>query len=208
MLVNGRRHRSLTLAVLMAFALAGCARGCLSTWLEEHAFVPARPANANKPKGIAQLRSVDCADGLARCVGGVVEVSRLSSHPDPCSGPREACECPWDRLEACSQGCVAEDVEVVLPRERAQAQLCAPDPGAAYSLPVRGRSADTSDPSASADEETCGDDRYACAASAILSCEPSPHVVARCLKGCAVEGVSLEDDSVTEAVAVALLCAR
>jgi hypothetical protein len=149
------------------------------------------------------MRSIDCPDGLARCTGGVVEVSRLASRPDPCAGSREACECPWDRLSPCRLGCVAEDVEVVVSRERAVAQLCAPEPGggAAYveaPPPFEDGGID------------CADGRYICAGSWIVSCssDTPPHRLARCINGCTSEALTLDDDTLTDRQATALLCRR
>jgi hypothetical protein len=152
------------------------------------------------------MGSVDCPDGLARCVGGVVEASRLFSHPEPCSGSREACECPWDRLGACPTGCVAEDVEVVLPRARASNQLCAPPADAVYAVH---EVVDT--PAPALPTETgldCSDQRYLCHEGQVLACEPTVRVVARCVKGCAVEGLTLDDDTLADPAALAFLCLR
>ncbi len=151
------------------------------------------------------MGSVDCPDGLARCVGGVVEASRLFSHPEPCSGSREACECPWDRLGPCTAGCVAEDVEVVLPRPQASLQLCAPTGEAVYAVPQAGETPPALPTEAGTD---CSDQRYLCHGGQVVACEPALHVVAGCIKGCAVEGMTLDDDALADPAAVALLCLR
>jgi hypothetical protein len=194
--------RWLVACLILITCETACQRGCLSRWMEEHAFERAGGSGA-KPPGFVQLGSVDCPDGLARCTSGVVEVSRLSSHPEPCSGSREACECPWDRLSPCGQGCVAEDVEMVLPREQAVAQLCAPAPTDRIAELV---------PTALGMEGgvECGEERFVCTRSVVLSCSPTSgaQVVARCIKGCAVEGLTLDEDELTEDAARMLLCRR
>jgi len=194
---KGTRRMGLVLACL-TMALPACERGCLSSWLSEHQI------GGHSAPGMEQLRFVDCPDGLARCVGGVVEVSRLARHPEPCSGSTEACSCPWDKGEACASGCVAEDVEVVLDRARGRQQLCAPAKGEAYA--IRGAPGP-------AERPPCGDERYRCTQAFVFACDPAAtdheaRAVAQCLKGCAASGMTLDDDRLDDDAAMALLCAR
>ena len=76
------------------------------------------------------MSGVDCPDGLARCVGGAVEVSHVARIPRPCppSSRPEDCQCPWEAVETCPRGCTEDGTEVVTPPDRAAARLCAPDP--------------------------------------------------------------------------------
>ena len=53
--------------VLSIFALAGCERGCLARRAAERTSSPP-----------IDLSGTDCPDGLARCVDGRVEISRLA----------------------------------------------------------------------------------------------------------------------------------
>jgi hypothetical protein len=188
----------LGLALALVLSVGGCQRGCLLSWLEQQGAAP-------DPRGIRvggslELQYVDCPDGLARCVDGVVESSRLFRHPDPCSGPVASCACPWDRVSPCSLGCVSEGAEVVLDPERAAHQLCVPAPDQLYARPAFG-------PAAS--DKGCGDERYHCVASVVIACDQSPvHAVAGCVRGCVAEGQTLDDDGVSDREAVALLCSR
>jgi hypothetical protein len=74
------------------------------------------------------LGGTDCSDGLARCVGGRVEISRAAHVPDPCGGPGEsrgeACTCPWDVVGRCDTTCAVEGLEVLARAELARVQLC------------------------------------------------------------------------------------
>jgi hypothetical protein len=145
------------------------------------------------------MNSVDCPDGLARCNDGVVEVSRLTMIPQPCRGSPEQCACPWERVGECDQGCVVDDLEVVVERDRASKQLCAPeaDAGAiARSLPV-------TSPSRCDEEEL-----YRCSGGAVVACAEHA-VVGVCVRGCAAEGASLGGDlAVSREAAFAILCSR
>ena len=111
--------------VLLLLGLAGCERGCARSWLEQHGATD--PAGA--PPAAGMVNAIDCSDGLARCVGGVVEVSRLATIPRPCRGAAGACECPWERAGDCDRGCVVEESTFVVDRSRATRQLCRPRPG-------------------------------------------------------------------------------
>jgi hypothetical protein len=148
--------------------------------------------------GPITLGGVDCSDGLARCQGGVVEVSVSFHYPEPCSGPPEKCRCPWERLDDCPGACAADGVELVISRERARRQLCAPTAGESFAGPAGLGDADVVSPS------TC-EGTYACFASTILACGPPRVAVAMCARGCA--GDTLEDP-VPMSAATALLCSR
>jgi hypothetical protein len=199
---------------IVCIALVGCDRGCGRDTLDRARPSPSAPV-ASQP---FPLNAVDCPDGLARCRDGVVEISRLFSYPVPCTGPAERCTCPWDRLSPCDHGCVAEEIELALPRDRAFSQLCAPSP----SQPVaRAPVAGTTVPKAACDGEL-----YRCVAGNVVACasddgtsaaspqrgqhqdDAGPAVVATCAHGCADEGDFLDDGRITRDQAALLLCRR
>jgi hypothetical protein len=147
---------------------------------------------------------VDCPDGLARCIGGVVEASRVSHFEVPCNGPPEACHCPWDAIGECPRGCAAEGAEIVVTRERAVGQLCAPDPNDPVARPAEG-------PPPPGACEVAG---YRCIASIVVACVAADagivsRALAVCAHGCASDGDGLrEDEDVPESSAIRILCAR
>ncbi len=185
------------------FVLGGCQRGCLKTWLEERG-VGARPEAP--PKAGVPLHGIDCPDGLARCVGGSVEVSRLARVPDPCVGRPAECACPWDVVATCPRGCVADELVVDITASLSATQLCALDDGEAVARAIT---------SATRVAYECGeDDNHVCVAGTVAHCELSvadgarrARPVATCLLGCADDGATLED-IVDDRQATALLCAR
>ena len=194
---------------LFAVCLPACERGCVSTWLRDHG-VAGRPS----PSSAASfpVNGVDCPDGLARCVGGVVEVSRVSRYELPCSGSPESCMCPWDSLGDCPRGCAAEGVEAVIARDRAFAQLCAPDPSDPTEAFARPAAGVPPPPGA------CEEGGIRCIASLVVACRESalggagdvltPRTVAVCLRGCAHEGDAIDEEDVADEAAARILCAR
>jgi hypothetical protein len=178
--------------------LAGCERGCARSWLNEHG-VGGESRAARPSGGSPSLNGIDCADGLARCSGGVVEVSRRAVLPQPCHGTPEQCACPWERVGECERACVADGVEAIVDRDRALPQLCAPEPDAgSVVLPAAG------DPPRGCDEGQA----YRCEGGAVTACRENA-VVARCASGCVVEGAGLDDDApVSREAACAILCSR
>ncbi len=185
----------------VALALAGCQRGCLTDWLTNRGILddPKNPPSG----GSMALQEVDCPDGLARCVNGVVETSLSARRPSPCKGSPEECDCPWTKGPRCASGCVVDGVEIEVPADRAPAQVCAPSGDApAYARPnVPGTPPPLGAP--------CGEDRFRCIAGAVLGCSPAPaRAVAECIQGCVLEGEELDDDEVDDRAAAALLCAR
>ncbi|HEY1691171.1 MAG TPA: hypothetical protein VGG39_03365 [Polyangiaceae bacterium] len=192
-------HVSDLLIFLFLLSLSGCERGCARTWLGEHGVgrggEPTRPV----PPGAQAFNAIDCPDGLARCSGGVVEVSRLATIQQPCRGTPQECSCPWEREGECDRGCVADDLVVVVDQDAALRQVCAPE---ADATPVA-RLLPTPPPS-SCDEDVL----FRCAGNAIVACADHA-VVAVCAKGCVSDGASLGDDvSVSREAAFALLCTR
>ena len=145
------------------------------------------------------MNGVDCPDGLARCTGGLVEASRLAILPQPCRGSPEQCTCPWERLAECHRGCVADGLEVVVEREKASAQLCAPEADAGATARILA----VTSPSGCEEE-----DLFRCAGGAVVSCSESA-VVAICARGCSVEGASIDrGQPVSREAAFAILCSR
>jgi hypothetical protein len=174
---------------------AACERGCARRWLDEHA--TGEPPSSGK--GSLPLNAIDCPDGLARCSGGVIEASRLARIPQPCQGRPEACTCPWDRVGDCDRGCVADDVELVIPRERALPQLCAPD---------RDAGAFTRGPAGEVPRGCDEGQLYRCAAGSVVACHENA-VVATCVRGCFEEGAAIdEDEPIEREAAFAILCSR
>ena len=121
--------------------------------------------------------AVDCPDGLARCEDGTVSASRLATLRVPCVGPASACTCPWEAVAACPDGCAADGVEVVIERDRAAGQLCAPgrDAGALAASPLPPADAGVLPasplPTVDAGETVCEEgDRYRCAGGRVVEC--------------------------------------
>jgi len=143
--------------------------------------------------------ATDCPDGLARCRGGIVEVSRLAAIERPCRAPPAQCLCPWARVASCPGACVVDDVEVVLAPSLGPAQLCAPDEHAA---PIA-RPTTVLPPAAS-----CEGALYRCAQGVVAPCrERSAGAV--CARGCIGEGATVDEGvPVTVEQAAAILCVR
>ena len=163
--------------------------------MQERAAEKAAPGGAGSPA----MNAIDCPDGLARCSGGVVQVSKLASIPLPCTGPVEHCTCPWERAMECNAGCVADDVEVVLDVTRAGRQLCAPPRDAAPTV----RALPTPSPAACEEEQL-----YRCVGGGVVACAENA-LVATCVRGCVTEGAALDRDvAVSREAAFAILCSR
>jgi hypothetical protein len=213
---------ALATLIALAVALAGCERGCLSTWLAEHGAGAGDPSGARPgtpgfggsgPRGSGgrdsaaatlDLGGTDCSDGLARCSAGQVEVSIAGHVPHPCAAPKEtpgACACPWQPAGACAAGCVKEGLEVVAAPEIAREQLCAAD---AMTL----RPATIAE---SAVVTICADESVACVEGMVRICpargQPA-RLAGACVNGCAT-GISVDqgDDLTGDGVA-AILCRR
>jgi hypothetical protein len=182
------------LIFLFLLGSSGCERGCAKSWLGQHGVGKEVTPQAVGPS----LHAIDCPDGLARCNGGLVEVSRLASVALPCKGPVEQCTCPWVRLAECDRGCVADGLDIVAERAKAARQLCAPNEGGEFARPERGES-----------PGNCDDDQlYRCLSGAIVSCAEHA-VVGKCIRGCFVEGGALEGDvPIGREAAFAILCSR
>ncbi len=114
-----RRVTTLAGGLLCLLLASACDRGCGSRWI------------AKRKESVESVPSVftpalDCPDGLARCVGGVLEVAELARIPLPCK-PSEGhgqCACPWLAVGECPHGCLSEGVAVVSAPEQAATQLC------------------------------------------------------------------------------------
>lgn len=141
------------------------------------------------------LNGVDCSDGLARCAGGHVEISRAAHISFPCSGPR--CACPWEAAGECPRGCLAEGEEVVVPAAVAHLQLCRSEE--ALTRPVT--AADQ------AEVTICDEEGVACVDAVVRACgaagQPATPIV-RCAHGC-TSGVVLDLRNIGDGRA-AILC--
>ena len=176
----------------------GAGRGCLSRRFGAVGLDKTGPLS----QPAFGLGEVDCPSGLARCVGGTVEVARAFRHPSPCGNP-EACNCPWDVVGVCETTCVALGAEVSIDGPRAIRQLCAPS-GATLAFVRPPLASDRVLPPPAG---ACDGDPFVCVGGAVVSCEPSAHVVGVCVQGCADE-VSLTSDGLSDSQAVVLLCRR
>jgi hypothetical protein len=204
---RGTGLRPVALLALFALpALAGCERGCLTDWLARRGV----GEDAATGRGSLPLNAVDCSDGVARCVDGVVQASRAFSYSVPCSGPPDRCRCPWDNLSACDRGCVAEGVEVAIARDPAPVQLCAPEAADVFARPPPGAPLEMP-------PGWCEGELFRCSGGVVIGCEgadagPSapgaPGALATCLFGCAEPDMVLDDAPVTRDAAVAILCAH
>jgi hypothetical protein len=194
--VAAASRRFAALSLSLSLSGGGCERGCARSWLGEHGV----GGGARKPSGPAPLGAIDCADGLARCGGGVVEASRRATLPWPCHGTPEQCACPWERVADCEGECVADGVEVVVPEDRAVRQLC-----------VAGADAGLVAGPTSPGEAPRGCDEgqaYRCEGGVVTACLENA-VVGRCLHGCVAESSGLEDNlTVSREAAAAILCSR
>jgi hypothetical protein len=181
----------------VAVASAACERGCGRTWLGAHGVGEAPPPGA--PASLP-LRGLDCPDGLARCTDGNVEASRLAMIAQPCRGPESVCACPWEPAGVCDGRCVADGLELVIERDAAAAQLCAPV-GRAFDLPAAG---DRLAPPGCDEGQL-----YRCAARVVTDCLHR-RAIGSCLRGCFAEGASIEDEvgGISREAALAILCLR
>ena len=126
--------RVAAIAVACATFGEGCERGCLAAWMRDHGAGTGSQASGASGSGLdpSLLSGTDCSDGLARCVDGRVEVSRLAHLPAACgslkSGAPEkagaACACPWDAVSQCA--CAEPGMEIVAAPDVASEQLCRP----------------------------------------------------------------------------------
>ncbi|CAN5925680.1 hypothetical protein BH11MYX4_BH11MYX4_14680 [soil metagenome] len=219
-----RTHPSTATALVavLAVGLAGCQRGCLATWFDEHGVGAGDPAarrpgspgvggagprgsrDPGAPAAAFDLGGTDCSDGLARCSGGSVQVSIAGHIPAHCTAPRElpgACACAWAPAGTCAAGCVKEGLEVEATREVALDQLCA-TPEATLRPPTPGEAAAVT---------ICAEEGVSCIENVVRACtargQPA-RLAGVCVIGCA-GGVALEPgDVLTGDGAASILCRR
>jgi hypothetical protein len=186
--------------------LPSCERGCVWRLLPEKGIDPVAPGAA-----YFGLGEVDCPDGLARCVGGVIETSEVARRPSPCHGNPEACACPWRVGPRCAEGrrCVADGLEVLAAPAAAAEQLCAPDDETLLARPARPVPASAA--LTEADRRSCEGETFVCSGSRVIDCR-ALSVALTCTKGCAPDGeVVLAGPGaaqLTASQAVAVLCVR
>lgn len=188
-------------ALVAVFACAACSRGSLSDWVRTKKETVTELPRAFGP-------AIDCPDGVARCIDGVVEASRLARIPVPCTKKETPgdCVCPWDVVADCPRGCASEGLSLVVPPERAAARLCAADPSKPVARPA---------PDAIAPPGACAGEGYRCLTSLVISCSAgearleagSARVLAACLRGCAHDGDSLDFAESDADGASRILCA-
>lgn len=192
--------------------LPGCERGCARIDEARRAVAPG--AGGATPSGSSpriDLAGTDCSDGLARCLHGAVEVSRLAHLPSPCTAPGTspergagACECPWDAIGPCRHGCALEGAVVVVGPEAARAQLCRPGPDELPSHPPG--------PDELARVEVCPEEGAQCRDGIVHRCEragaPS-RVLGVCTHGCATDVAGFEaGEALPTDGLVSILCRR
>jgi hypothetical protein len=194
-------------AALFLVFLSGCQRGCLTTWIRD------RGSASKAAAPLTMMNGIDCPDGLARCVGGSIEISHVARVPRPCppSSRPEDCQCPWEATATCPRGCSEEGTEVVVPPDRAAARLRAPDPQNPPARPVQG---------VLAPPGACGVEGYVCIGSLVVACSATaapgtgsdggltPRVFAACVRGCFQEGETLGEEEADPEGAARILCAR
>lgn len=181
-----------------ALTLTACERGCARSWLRDQGVGETPPAGG---RASMPVQGIDCPDGLARCVEGRVEASRLAVIPQPCRGPESHCACPWDEVAVCDRGCAADGAEVIVEKAAAARQLCKPAPGADFVRPAAaGRRA----------PQPCEEEQlYRCVGGDVVGCD-AIEVAGTCIRGCFAEGASIDEASpgVTREAAFAILCSR
>lgn len=144
------------------------------------------------------MNAIDCPDGIARCIDGIVEVSRLAAIAQPCIGPPEKCQCPWDRVGGCDHGCVADGIDLALSRAQAFVQLCAPSAADVFARPPL--------PNVQLPSDLCVAETYHCVSGTVVACAETAMPLATCVNGCAEEGSALDEEGLTRDQVVALLC--
>ena len=195
------RTRLVPLLVLLA-ACAGCQKGWLADWIRN------RGPSTKTVTPLTMMNGVDCPDGLARCVGGAVEVSHVARIPRPCPSTSrpEDCQCPWEAVANCPRGCTGDGTEVVVPPERAAARLCSPDPANPPARPAIG---------ALAPPGACDVEGYRCIGSLVVVCEARgeardaglvPRVLAACVRGCFRDGETMGEEEADPEAAARILC--
>lgn len=180
---------------LLAATLAGCQRGCLSTWWESHTSGGTSQQNPTIPPE----QKPGCVAGLVRCSAATVQASR--AEPNSKCTP-EGCICPWDDVGKCAHGCTLEGVPFEMSADAGVVQLCVPDDDTKIlSL------ADVVQPRDGGDV-ACEMEGFFCRDGHVSSCA-SPHAIT-CLHGCAdLDEMQLDDDDSNDLHAAALiLCAR
>lgn len=154
------------------------------------------------------LSGTDCSDGLARCVAGHVEVSRLGHVPHPCE-PRAGvtCACPWDDVGACEVGCAAEHLEISAEPDAAKSQLCSPRRAVERELLPD-----------EVPRDVCAGLGFSCVDNVVRECSEigrPVRAIARCIDGCAsgvnvplIEGTDRPGAPTRLDGVVAILCRR
>jgi len=164
--------------------LGGCERGCLARWIE----------GRTEAGSIDIVGAVDCAPGLLRCSGGILQRHTTLT---TCSG----CPCAWGvDSHKCARGCAAEGLELFREADDATT-LCALGDGETSSVPAP---ADAGAGSCPGEGE-----RFVCHAGIVFACPGKDGVpVSVCVRGCVEEDEALDEADVDIAKASAVLCRR
>ena len=186
--------------LVLGLAIAACDRGCSCAPGGSWAWDPAGKSPVPVPSGSVAfpMNAIDCPDGIARCIDGIVEVSRLAAIAQPCIGPPEKCQCPWDRVGGCDHGCVADGIDLALSRAQAFVQLCAPSAADVFARPPL--------PNVQLPSDLCVAETYHCVSGTVVACAETAMPLATCVNGCAEEGSALDEEGLTRDQVVALLC--
>jgi len=168
----------------MALVLAGCERGCLARWIDARG-----DSGPSDP-----VAAVDCAPGLMRCTGGLLQ---RHTNPTTCAG----CPCAWGLdTHRCPRGCVLDGLELFRESDDATT-LCALGEGEQSFVPAP----------VDAGAGACPGDgeRFLCRGGVVFACPGKEGVaVSVCTRGCVEEDEALEEADVDIAKASAVLCRR
>ena len=170
--------------LVLTLVLAGCERGCLARWIDAR----------NDSGPLDPVGAVDCAPGLMRCSGGVLQ---RHTTPTTCAG----CPCAWGvDSHRCARGCVAEGLELFRVADDATT-LCALVDGEPSFV--------AAPPDAGAGTCPGEGERFVCRGGVVFACPGKEGVpVSLCLRGCVVEVEALDEGDVDIAKASAVLCRR
>ncbi len=181
--------------MLLAAMLAGCQRGCLSTWWQSHA----SGGTAQQNPTIPPEEKPGCVAGFIRCTGGNLQASR--AEPNARCTP-EGCVCPWDDVGKCARGCVLQGVPFEMSVDAGVTQLCLPDDERAV-VSIE-QSAQTWD---AGGDLACEMEGYFCRDGRVLSCGNPRAIV--CVHGCApLDDLQLDEEDDDLHTAALVLCAR
>jgi hypothetical protein len=218
--------------VLLTIGLAGCQRGCLSSWFDEHTGAssgdpamrhPGADASAPRLGGAGpggsrgptafDFGGTDCSDGLARCFGGRIQVSVAGHVPAHCTAPKElpgACACAWAPLDPGPSGAPGGTCAAGCAKEGLEVEA-SPEVAREQLCASLEPTLRFPTPGEAASVTICADEGVSCIANLVQACtgrgQPA-RLAGVCVSGCA-PGVSLQpEDLLTGDGAASILCRR